>query len=74
MTTSEAIVRCLEPLPESAKLEVLDFVEHLKSREMREQAGDENAAWSQLSLTAAMRGMEDEESGYTLADLKETFR
>ena len=34
---------------------------------------DENRAWSEFSLNSAMRGMEDEESLYSLTDLKETF-
>jgi len=34
----------------------------------------ENLEWSKLSLTMAMRGMEDEEEPvYTIADLKEPF-
>ena len=74
MTTAEAIVRCLEPLPEAAKQEVLDFVEFLKTRREQEKPHEEEAAWSKLSLASAMRGMEDEDSPYTLADLKESFR
>jgi hypothetical protein len=74
MTTAEAIVRSLEPLPEVAKQEVLDFVEFIKARRRQETPREEDAAWSEFSLAAAMRGMEDEESPYSLADLKESFR
>ncbi len=69
MTTAEAIVRSLEPLPEAAKREVLDFVEFIKARREEERPTDEDAAWSEFSLASAMRGME-EESPYSLADLK----
>ena len=74
MTTAEAIIRSLEPLPETAKQEVLDFVEFLRRRRLHEPQHDEGAAWSELSLASAMRGMEDEDSPYSLADLKESFR
>ena len=47
-------------------MEVLDFVEFIKSR-----SREENAVWSELSLASAMRGMEREESLYTLKDVKE---
>jgi hypothetical protein len=74
MTTAEAIIRSLEPLPETARQEVLDFVEFLKRRRVHETPQDEDTAWSELSLVSAMRGMEDEDSPYSLADLKESFR
>ena len=74
MTTADAIMRSLEPLPESAKQEVLDFVEFIRARRGRVGAEREDAAWSDFSLASAMCGMEDEDSPYTLADLKECFR
>lgn len=66
MTTTERIVHHLQSLSETRRLEVLDFVEFIKSR-----SREENAVWSELSLTSAMRGMEEEESLYTLEDIKE---
>ena len=74
MTTAEAIVRSLEPLPEAAKREVLDFVEFIKTRTAQETSQEEDVEWSHFSLASAMRGMEDEEAPYSLADLKEVFR
>ena len=74
MTTAQAIVEHLQDLPESAQEEVLHFVEILRSRISAGASPDEDAAWSALSLSSAMRGMEDEASPYTLADLKESFR
>jgi hypothetical protein len=74
MTTQEAILRSLEALPEPEKQEVLTFVEFIKARHEEGRSADEDAAWSAFSLASAMRGMEDEASPYSLADLKESFR
>ena len=74
MTTTEAITEYLRDLPESARREVLDFVQFLQSRRSRSLDRKEDTAWSELSLASAMRGMEAEDSPYTLADLKESFK
>ena len=66
MTLEERILRCIHELPESRKSEVLDFVEYLSTR-------IEDKDWSGFSLSSAMRGMEDENSPYSLDDLKESF-
>lgn len=65
MTTTERIVHHLQSLSEMRRLEVLDFVEFIKSR-----SREENAVWSELSLASAMHGMEREESPYTLEDTR----
>lgn len=74
MTTTEAIMRHLQSLPDSAQKEVLDFVEFLRSRSGQTAAGEEDRDWSDFSLTSAMRGMEGEQTQYTEADLKEVFK
>ena len=66
MTTTERIVHHLQTLSETRRLEVLDFVEFIKSR-----SREENAVWSELSLASAMRGMEGEAILYTLEDIEE---
>ena len=71
MTTAQAIIRQLESLPNSAQREVLDFVEFLKSRQDTSPSREEDVAWSHFSLASAMRGMEYEETPYTLGDLAE---
>ncbi len=71
MTTTEAIVQRLKSLPASAQREVLDFVEFLESRRQEHTVRQGEIAWSAFSLASAMRGMEDEETPYTLADAKE---
>ena len=60
-------------LPEDAQREVLDFVEFIETRKNGRAERQDDAAWSMLSLASAMRGMEDEESPYSLSDLKESF-
>lgn len=74
MTTTEAILQHLKSLPASAQREVLDFVEFLQSRRREQAVREDEAAWSAFSLASAMRGMEEEETPYTLADIKEAFR
>ena len=73
MTTKQAILQHLKCLPDSAQREVFDFVKFLESRREELIQREEDAAWSHFSLASALRGMEDEEPPYTLADLKESF-
>ncbi|MCX5643201.1 MAG: DUF2281 domain-containing protein [Phycisphaerae bacterium] len=73
MTTAQAILEHLKSLPDSARREVLDFIKFLESRREELIQREEDAAWSHFSLASAMRGMEDEETPYTVADLKESF-
>ena len=74
MTTAQAIVQHIEALPETAQQEVLDFVEFLEFRSRPRVLREGDTAWSAFSLASAMRGMENESSPYTTADLKESFR
>ena len=75
MTTAQAIAQHLQALPDSVQREVLDFVEFLASRRrshVTEEDGD--VRWSDFSLASAMRGMEEEATPYTPADMRETFK
>lgn len=75
MSTIEKIHHHLQNLPEPLRAEVLDFVRYLTTKAERETARKESGDWSSLSLTLAMRDMEDEDTSiYTLEDLKEKFR
>ena len=69
MSIAERIIQNVKTLPVSKQIEILDFVEYLRSRTEKE----ENIEWTDLSLSSAMRGIEDEKSPYSLNDLKETF-
>nr|VFK63725.1 MAG: Protein of unknown function (DUF2281) [Candidatus Kentron sp. TC] len=73
MTTAQVIARHLDAMPEAVQREVLDFVEFLETRTRPRMVRESDASWSGFSITAAMRGMEDEPSPYTVDDLKESF-
>jgi predicted DNA-binding antitoxin AbrB/MazE fold protein len=64
-------------LPEGAPVRVERSAVRQGNSEPEAQENEdriEDEAWSRFSLASAMRGMEEEESPYTLDDLKETFR
>lgn len=69
MGVADRIIEKITSLPEEKQTEVLDFIDFLKKKIDE----DEKRGWSKFSLESAMRGMENEESLYTLNDLKETF-
>ena len=74
MILSERIQQHIQGLPASFQAEVLDFVEYLVAKAEREAVRQEGRSWSSLSLSFAMRGMEDEDAPlYTLSDLKVVF-
>ena len=74
MAITDRIQQYVQRLPTSFQTEVLDFVEYLLAKAERETGREEERAWSALSLSLAMRGMEDENTPtYTTADLKEVF-
>jgi hypothetical protein len=69
MNISEKILDSINTLPESRQIEVFDFIEYLNQKTEKEEYN----SWSNLSIISAMRGMEDEESIYTIDDLKEVY-
>jgi hypothetical protein len=69
MTLDEKIHQYVQRLPRSFQKELLDFVEYLVMK--AEQQEDQD--WGSLSLTSAMRDMEDETVSYSLSDLRVTF-
>lgn len=74
MTTEQAIIQRIKTLPESARREVLDFMDFLAIRIEAQSARDEEISWSDGGLASALRDMEDEPDIYTRADLTESFR
>ena len=66
MSVEEKIIRQIHELPDSKKAEVLDFVEYLKAK-------TDEKDWAGFSLSSAMRGIEDEDSLYSLHDIRESF-
>jgi len=73
MILREKINENLKKLPEYSQAEVLDFVEFLVKKNEQTPSERENKEWSNLSLSFAMRGMEEDELGYTSDDIKEHF-
>ena len=74
MTITDKIQASVQKLPTAYQAEVLDFVEYLLVKTTRGARDHEESLWSDLSLTFAMRGMEDEDAPqYTKADLKVIF-
>jgi hypothetical protein len=75
MIVTERILQSVEKLPLPLQFEVFDFVEYLLSKQRQDDAPRDEPDWSSLSLSLAMRGMEDEEvPAYTMADLKVVFQ
>lgn len=70
MTISERIHEKLRGLPEPVQREVLAFVEALTQKLRKE-----DVEWSQLSVAAALRGLEEETwPQYNERDLKEKWQ
>ncbi len=69
MAVLEQIREKVKLLPHPSQLEVLDFVDYLLYRSRQE-----DVLWSRLSLSWALRSLEDEEGPeYSVEDLKETW-
>jgi hypothetical protein len=66
MALEDQIQQYVQELPRSLQEELLDFIQYLLMKAEQQ----EKQEWSVLSLSSALRDMEDEESLYTLADLK----
>ena len=73
MTTAEKIIKHISILPEYLRIEVLDFVEFLEEKNRDLNQTDERSKWSKLSLSYAMRGMENEQTSYSVKDIKEEY-
>jgi hypothetical protein len=69
MTLDEKIYRYVQKLPRSFQEELLDYVEYLVMKADQEEKRD----WDSISLSSAMRGMEDDTVSYSLSDLRESF-
>ena len=70
METVDRIYQEVKALPEPLQREVLEFVERLALR-LRQEDSD----WSELSLQAALRGLENEPGPeYSERDFKEKWR
>ena len=69
MTLTGAMVQRVQALPPSEQQEVLDFEEFLESGTKDRLVRGEDTPWYDFSLASPMRGMEEEYSPSTDADL-----
>jgi hypothetical protein len=69
MTLDEKIYEYIQKLPRSFQEELLDFVEYLVMKAEQQEKQD----WTSFSLSSAMRGMEDEATLYSPADIRIAF-
>ena len=69
MTLDEKIHQYVQKLPHSFQEELLDFVQHLLMKAEQQEKQD----WASLSISSAMRDIEDESILYSLSDLKVVF-
>ena len=76
MIETEQITDRLQKLPPPLQLEVLDFIEFLAQKVAQGEAVSEEFEWTKFSLAQAMSGLdlEDEDSEYTEADVKESWQ
>jgi hypothetical protein len=72
MSVKELITEKVSSLPDDDQREVLHFVEFLMQKSNEDTLKTE--FWNQFSLEQAMKGLEDEPSLYTTADLKERWQ
>lgn len=75
MIITKKINEKVKNLPKSSQEEVLDFADYLLRKSQYKSSNKENDEWSNLSLSFAMRGMENEDQpNYTLDDVKENVK
>lgn len=69
MTLDEKIHRDAQKLPYSFQEELFDFVQYLLMKAEQQ----ENRDWASLSLSSAMRDMENEPALYSISDIRVIF-
>ncbi len=69
MTLDEKIYHYARKLPYSFQEELFDFIQYLLMKAEQQEKQD----WTALSLSSAMRDMEDEPALYSTSDLKVAF-
>ncbi len=66
MGLADEIINKIKALPEEKQAEILDFIDFIEKKLEK----NEFRNWSAFSIESAMRGMKDEESLYSLQDIK----
>ena len=74
MSNLELINRKIQKLPEPFQKEVLDFIEFLATKTLRQNTRKEDLEWYNLSLNTAMRNLDDDEfPTYCETDFREKW-
>ena len=69
MTLDEKIHRYAQKLPYSFQEELFDFVQYLLMKAEQQEKQD----WASLSLSSAVRDIEDEPALYNISDIRVAF-
>ncbi|GIV57084.1 MAG: hypothetical protein KatS3mg054_0919 [Chloroflexus sp.] len=69
MTLEEKIYQYVRKLPYSFQEELLNFIQYLLIKAEQQEKQD----WASLSLSSAMRDMEDEPDLYSVSDIRVAF-
>ncbi len=69
MALDEKVFQSVQKLPRSLQEELLSFIQYLLVKAEQQ----EKQEWGSLSLSSAMRDMEDEPESYSTADIKVSF-
>jgi hypothetical protein len=69
MALDEKVFQYVQRLPRSLQEELLNFIQYLLVKAEQQ----EKQEWGVLSLSSAMRDMEDEPALYSMADIKVRF-
>ncbi len=69
MALDEKVFQSVQKLPRSLQEELLSFIQYLLIKAEQQ----EKQEWGSLSLSSAMRDMEDEPALYSTADIKVSF-
>ncbi len=69
MNLDEKIYQYARKLPYSFQEELLDFIQYLLIKAEQQEKQD----WASLSLSSAMRDMEDEPDLYSVSDIRVAF-
>ncbi len=69
MTLDEKIHRYAQKLPYSFQEELFDFVQYLLMKAEQQEKQD----WASLSLSSAIRDIEDEPALYNISDIRVAF-
>ena len=69
MTLDEKIHQYVQKLPQAFQQELLDYVEYLVMKAEQQ----EQQEWESLSISSAMRDMDNDSGSYSLSDVRVTF-